>query len=209
MSAASTTRRRSATRMTLWRHVRRAVGRDSNPLCRCLDRARSRLVLALVFAFAGALALASAVSLLVVHSERGAALQTARHRHLVTATIVGPALSDGAGTTAEATWVRPPSEPQRGPVDAPGDVRVGATVPVWVNDQGRLAAPVRSDDEIAADAASIGLMALAGLSLSVEALYTYRRHMLDRRAQNGWGTEWEQVEPLWSGRMHGRPGGGA
>ncbi|MGK4579162.1 Rv1733c family protein [Kitasatospora sp. HPMI-4] len=189
---------------TLRRHLRRALGRDPSPLCRRVDRARSRLVVALLLACAGALALATAVGLLAAQHGQSTALRTARHRHQVAAVTVGPALPIGTASTAEATWTYPLSDRHRGLVVVPDDIPVGGTVAVWVDDLGLLAAPPRPSADIVADAVSLGLMTLAGVSLSAGALYTVRRRGLDHRAGESWESDWERVEPLWSGRARGR-----
>lgn len=205
MSAPSENHRHPAARTPLWRHARRAAGRDPSPLCRPLDRAFSRLAVALALSLVGTLVLGAVVALLAFHGDDRAARQTARHRHSVTATTLGPAQPDdlksgGTRAHAQASWTYQPTGPGAGRIRVPADTAAGTAVPIWVDDGGRPAGPATSRQVILADAVAIGFGAATVLSAAAAGAYVIRRRSLEQRAEQGWEPAWEQVEPLWSGR---------
>ncbi|MFE5588574.1 hypothetical protein ACFQ87_46240, partial [Kitasatospora sp. NPDC056531] len=77
MSATATAHPHPASHTTLRRHVRRAAGRDHNPLCRPLDLAYSRLVAGLALTLLAVLVVATAVTVLVFRAETRTAQQAA------------------------------------------------------------------------------------------------------------------------------------
>ncbi|WP_406209283.1 hypothetical protein OH807_38460 [Kitasatospora sp. NBC_01560] len=153
----------------------------------------------------GALVVASVIALLVFRGESRTAQQTARHRHAVTATTTGPAQSDGFRTgggraRAPATWNVPRAVAGSGLIVVPAGTTSGTAVPIQVDDGGRPAAPAEDRQAITSDAVAAGLGTATGLSAVAAGAYALRRRTLGRRAEMSWEPEWEQVEPLWSGR---------
>ncbi|MFB7617934.1 hypothetical protein [Kitasatospora sp. NPDC056181] len=193
-----------ATHTTLRRHVRRATGRDRNPLCRRLDRAYSRLVTSLALVLAAAAAVSVWAALLVYRTETHTAAASARHRHAVTAVTTGPAWSDDfrAGAPraqAEARWEYP-AGPGSGAIHVQAGTPVGTSVPILLDDSGKPAAAARSTGLIASDAVLVGLGTGAMLATATAGAYEAGRRTLDRRAERSWEPDWERVEPHWSGR---------
>ncbi|MEV4616883.1 hypothetical protein AB0K43_30460 [Kitasatospora sp. NPDC049258] len=201
---------------TLREHLRRAVGRDGNPLCRCADRARSRLVAGLVLALAAALAAGALLAVLTWDSGRHEAAAEALHRHRTTATTLATAVPDGTagspvdGTESvlvEASWSYPQAGQVSGWVSVPSGTAAGSQVPVWVDDGGQAAPAPRSGTDIVLSAVVTGLLSSSGLAVAAGVACALRYRMVDRRARAAWEPAWERVEPLWSGRTPGRPGG--
>ncbi|MDH6574523.1 DUF3592 domain-containing protein [Kitasatospora sp. MAP5-34] len=217
MSAAFVSHSRPGSHGSVAAHLRRAVGREPNPLCRPVDRSRSRLLLSVPLAAALSLALATLVALALLAGMRADARQTAQHRHQVTATTVAAAVDNPVGTTAQAQarWVYPPAGGQTGGqtgghsavIDVPSGAVAGTPVAIWVDDSGNPAAPPRPDSELQVSAAIYGLGALSGTLVLVRVGYVARRSALDRRAERAWEPAWELVEPVWSGRSR-RPENG-
>jgi hypothetical protein len=191
------------------------TGAGANPLRRDADRTRTRLHVAFALGCLLAVICGIAVGRAVWADGGRAAAETARHRHSTTATTVGDttSLADARQpgrppvTVAPATWDYPAHRPHTQTVPVPAETRKGDTVRVWVDDRGDMApAPPRSHD-LAMNAVGLGTGALCGTVLVVGALVFARLRIVDARSARAWEAEWEEVEPLWSGRL--RPGQGA
>ncbi|MFI8320196.1 hypothetical protein [Streptomyces sp. NPDC085529] len=137
--------------------------------------------------------------------------------HQVAATTTGPARESpvlsrsGTGTraVASATWEYPDDVRRSGTVDVPPRTPQGRSVTVWVDDAG---APVRRQDDTADRwlTSVVGGIATAGAvgATGAAALALLRRRS-DGRALAALEREWEQVEPVWSGRLRRESGPGA
>lgn len=86
MTAASAPHRHEEAHAPLALQLRRAAGRDGNPLCRPVDRARSRLLVVVALTLVLSVVLGLLVALTVLSSMQVQAHRTALHRHQVTAT---------------------------------------------------------------------------------------------------------------------------
>ncbi|MFD5432976.1 hypothetical protein ACFWJ4_12520 [Kitasatospora sp. NPDC127067] len=204
MSVAATTHRHPASHTSLRGHVRRAVGRDSNPLCRPLDRAYSRVVAGAVLMVLVSFALAAVAAVLVYRAGTYDAQWVAHRRHVVTAVTTGPARPDdpraiSAGEHAPAWWTYPVG-PGAGYVPVPDGTATGTAVPVGLNDAGQPIGAPKSNGLIISNAVLVGFGAVSVLGLGVEGGFVVCRRRLDRRAERGWESGWDQVEPRWSGR---------
>ncbi|MGW2177555.1 Rv1733c family protein [Streptomyces sp. NPDC001732] len=138
------------------------------------------------------------------------------HLHRVTATTTGPAreLPDPAGhgvqprAVAPAVWKYPEHVRRSGTVQVPPRTPRGRTVPIWVDATG---APVRPPDRgtermlasLTAGTAAAGVVGAAGAG----ALVLVRRRT-EGRALAALEREWEEVEPVWSGRLRWGSGSG-
>ncbi|MFC5889622.1 hypothetical protein RMN57_01265 [Kitasatospora sp. CM 4170] len=205
MSAAATTRRHPASHTSLRGHVRRATGRDHNPLCRPLDRAYSRLVAGAALMVLVGFVLAVVTALLVYRAETHDAARVARHRHVVTAVTTGPAQSDdlrpgSVRQHAPARWTYPVG-PGSGYIPVPSGTVTGTGVPIGLNDAGQPAGAPRPHELIVSDTALVGLGTVTALGCATAGWFAARRHRLDRRARQSWESAWERIEPGWSGRL--------
>ncbi|MEV0189608.1 hypothetical protein AB0I39_13860 [Kitasatospora purpeofusca] len=184
--------------------VRRASGLDRNPLCRPVDRTRSRMALALPLVLALLVAVGAVVAVLVFRVETQAEQRTASHRHAVTATTVGPAVTDdsragGTRAHAPARWVYPVG-PGNGAVQVSLGTPVGSTVAIHLDDSGLPAAGARTTGAVLSDAALLGTGTAVGLVSLALTGHAVHAHSLDRRAERSWEPDWERVEPGWSQR---------
>ncbi|MET9618678.1 Rv1733c family protein [Kitasatospora indigofera] len=196
-----------AFRATFRTHVRRAAGREPNPLGRRSDLLRSRLVVALTIALLFSLALTLLTALAVLRAGQREARYEGQHRHRVTATTVAAALTDSTGSRsgvggshAQAVWHFPAGVPASGPIKVGPDAPAGTQRTIWVDDRGRPVSAPRPGTEIATTAVLTGTGTLTLLSGAAFAAYWLGNRRVDRRTTAAWAKEWEGVEPEWSGR---------
>ncbi|MFJ4674200.1 Rv1733c family protein [Kitasatospora purpeofusca] len=199
-----TAQQRPAAHTPLGTQVRRASGLDHNPLCRPVDRARSRTALALPLVLALLIAVGAVVAVLAFRVETHAEQGTARHRHAVVATTVGPAVTDdlrtgGSPAHAPARWAYPVG-PGSGTVQVAVGTPVGSAVAIHLDDSGVPAPGARTTAAALSDAGVLGVGTATGLVSLALVGYMVHRRTLDRRAERSWEPDWERVEPLWSQR---------
>jgi hypothetical protein len=189
-------------------HLRRAAGREPNPLLRRADRARSCLVLLGLLAIVTVLALCWLPGLIVQQMEHAETARQAPHRHQVTAVAVTDSIASDdpqpfAGATGYQTalgWTYPAGHPHRLAVETPQAERTGAATKLWVDDNGAPVPPPRTASDITMDAMWTSGSALLGEAMLGVGLVAVCRAALHRRAQLAWEREWAQVEPRWTGR---------
>ncbi|MFH8727336.1 Rv1733c family protein [Streptomyces termitum] len=138
----------------------------------------------------------------------------AAHLHRVTATTTGPTreppvLARGGAANralAPAAWEYPDGVPRTGTVEVPSGTPRGRTLTVSVDDTGAaVRRPGASSDvlltSVAGGTATAGAVAATGAG----ALVLLGRR-IDGRTLAALEREWEQVEPVWSGRLRKRGG---
>lgn len=76
----------------------------------------------------------------------------------------------------------------------------GASIDVWVDRDGDLAAAPSDPAEIPGTAAAAGVSVLVGVPLAAGALYAALSHGLGALRHRRWAWEWAMVEPDWSSR---------
>ncbi|MFE9425656.1 hypothetical protein ACFYNO_22110 [Kitasatospora sp. NPDC006697] len=201
--SASTAAPRPSAPSPLRRHLGRALGRDRNPLCRPVDRARSRLLLALWAGVVLAAVAGTVVALALLGVRRAEAQRAGAHLHQVTATVTGRPVADStdAAAAASAAWSYPGADRHSGTVSVPGDAAAGSRVPVWVGDSGSPAGAPPTETAMVTGAALDGTGAALLVAVAAQTGYLLRRRALDRRAERAWEPDWAQVEPFWSGRV--------
>ncbi|GAA2771132.1 Rv1733c family protein [Streptomyces showdoensis] len=173
---------------------------------------RTALVLVLLLALIGGAITAGALWTAGARADRA----LAAHRHQVTATTTGPAKELPVATrygahpqaVAPAVWGYPDDVRRTGSVAVPPGSPRGRTVVIWVDDAGAQARPPGS----AADRALLSLsggtataFAVGGVGAGVLLLV---RRTVQARGLAAWEREWEQVEPVWSGRLRRGSGQG-
>ncbi|MGW8765867.1 Rv1733c family protein [Streptomyces sp. NPDC055815] len=171
---------------------------------------------ALVVVLAIALICGAAAAGILWRTGARADREVAAHRHRVQATTTArsedppAAVRPGAEpqSVAPAVWEYPDHVRRSGPVHVPPRTPQGRAVTLWVDDRG---APVRPPDTTAdlALSAVAGGTAVAGAAgaTAAGALALVRRSAEGRRLA-AWEREWEQVEPVWSGRLRRGSGPG-
>ncbi|MGO4633789.1 hypothetical protein AB4225_23120 [Streptomyces sp. 2RAF24] len=142
--------------------------------------------------------------------------ELAAHRRQVTATTTGRAKDPPAATrygtkpqaVAPAVWEQPEHVRRSGNIHVPPRTPEGRAVTIWVDDAGSPARPPGSAADRALTSMSGGVAAagVTGVTGAAVVLLVRRRNEGHRLA--AWEREWEQVEPVWSGRLHRGSGAG-
>ncbi|MER7730003.1 hypothetical protein ABTX80_03870 [Streptomyces erythrochromogenes] len=186
----------------------------ANPLRRRADRTRTHLHA--VFAVGCLIAVICGIAIgrdAWTDSGRAAEALT-RHRHVVTATAVGgtshrtgPGANERPVVVAPVTWQYPADRRHAETVPVPAGTRRGDTIRVWVDDRGDAATTPPAAADLAVQAFGLGVMAATGITLLAGALVRVGIGVVDARSARAWESEWEDVEPRWTGRL--RPGPGA
>lgn len=140
----------------------------------------------------------------------------AAHRHQVTATTTGPAKDPSAATrygtkpqaVAPAVWEQPEHVRRSGNIHVPSRTPEGRAVTIWVDDAGYPARPPGSAADRALTSMSGGVAAAGVTGVTGAALVLLVRRRAEVHRLAAWEREWEQVEPVWSGRLHRDSGAG-
>ncbi|MFL9680004.1 MULTISPECIES: hypothetical protein [Streptomyces] len=133
----------------------------------------------------------------------------AAHQHQVVATTTGPAREQAAlarsGTEtralAPAVWEYPDGVRRSGTVEVPARTPQGRTVTVSVNDSG---SPVRPTDGTSGrllTSVAGGTATAAAVAATGSGALALLRRRTDGRTLAALEREWEQIEPVWSGRL--------
>ncbi|MFJ3175315.1 hypothetical protein ACIPJK_31615 [Streptomyces roseus] len=189
----------------------RKKGAEANALRRPADSARTHVHVAFLLACLLAVVCGVLVGRVVWSDAGRASVETARHRHSTTATttaatayVAGVRMSSPPLTVAPATWQYPAHHAHTQTVPVPEGTRKGETVRVWVDDKGDAAPTPPGTSDVATTAVVYGTGTLCGVVFAAGALAFVRLRVVDARSARAWEAEWEDVEPLWTGRL--RPG---
>ncbi|GAA1990289.1 Rv1733c family protein [Kitasatospora viridis] len=193
--------------------LRGAFG-HGGPLWRPLDRARTRARLLLLIGLLGALLTGCALAGRGVAAAPLRARAEAAQRHRVPAEVLGPVHQDAtavatrfrSGELVTVRWTYPAGHTVERRFDLPTPAQTGSTVPVWVDDAGRLADAPRGAAESVLLALGTGAGGWLALSLLGLALHWLHGRVLRRRTERYWAAGWAAVEPHWSGRLRRRHG---
>ncbi|MEU4063483.1 hypothetical protein AB0F25_13795 [Streptomyces wedmorensis] len=136
--------------------------------------------------------------------------ELAAHRHQVKATTTGPAVDpSGAaryGTNpqalAPAAWEHPEHVRRSGTVHVPPGTPPGRIVTIWVDDAGSPARPPGSAADRAFTSLSGGIATAGAVGVTGAGVVLLVRRRSEGHRLAGWEREWEQVEPVWSGRLN-------
>jgi len=178
---------------------------------RPIDRLEDLIIWALITL--GLLVAVFAVTVTARRYEAGlqrVAVET-RERTLVQAVLVEPTrqmlvtddrtrVVQQVPTLVPVRYTAPDATPHEANAWVTGRRPAGASVPVWVDGAGAIAAaPTRPVDAVTSAAAEgVGLLILGALALVVT--WAVIRDGIIRFNAVRWAREWEQVEPVWSGR---------
>ncbi|MFI5640035.1 hypothetical protein ACIA8H_21825 [Streptomyces goshikiensis] len=192
----------------------RRPGTEANPLRRGADRTRARLRFTFVAACLLAVICGVAAGRSAWTDGGRAAAAIERHRHSVMAVTVGettyragPEPSTRPVPVAPATWRDTLHRVHKATVPVPASTRNGDTIRLWVDDQGNASTAPPGTALIALNAISFGAGTSAVIALAAGAAVYARLRIVDGRSAQAWESEWESVEPRWSGRL--RPGQGS
>ncbi|WP_406114778.1 hypothetical protein [Kitasatospora purpeofusca] len=190
---------------------RRRTVRAREPLARPVDRARSRAWLAAGLALVLGLAGVAAAAVLG-HRAAGRAAEAERGRlHRTQALVLDRLRAEetGAGrwsggyekrVDTSVSWTSPDGLARTGTVEAPRSAATGSTVTLWVDDDGRPAAPPATAVGLVVGMVCTSLAGTATLTALIGGVLTLRLRALDRRAARDWERCWAHWEPRWSGR---------
>lgn len=140
----------------------------------------------------------------------------AAHRHQVRATTTARAedppvaIRPGAKpqSSAPAVWAYPDHVRRSGTVQVPPRTPQGRTLTIWVDDRGRPARPPDSTADLVLTALAGGTAAAGAATASAAGVLALVRRRSEGHRLAAWEREWEQVEPVWSGRLRRGSGSG-
>ncbi|MFD8208872.1 hypothetical protein ACFV2S_21060 [Streptomyces sp. NPDC059695] len=143
--------------------------------------------------------------------------ELAVHRHRVQATTTGPAREPPAAArfgmkpqaVAPAVWEQPVHVRRSGSIYVPPRTPQGRAVPIWVDDAGVPARPPGSAADRALTSLSGGFAVGGVIGVTGAGVVLLVRRRAEGRRLAAWEREWEQVEPVWSGRPRRGSGAGS
>ncbi|MEU5538943.1 hypothetical protein [Streptomyces sp. NPDC020362] len=181
-----------------------APAHEVNPLRRTSDRVESWFRQVLVLFLVLGLPVAALSAGLTAY---GASMRTMRaqaaERHAVTARLT----SDVLGNTrvsqqpAQIRWTERNGVVRTGTTLVEPGTPKNTIVRVWVDRDGTITSPPMNAVGAKADGWFVGGMAALGTVAGSYAARAAVRVSLNRRRYAQWEREWDQVEPLWSGRF--------
>ncbi len=181
---------------------------DRNPLRRGSDRAETIVLGALLAGFLAAapFAVHTAGSWTYATSAREAQAQRATLRQ-VPATLMQTsphtAADPGAGgafLSVGARWRAPDGQERTGELVVAYGTDTGSTVPVWVDQAGRLADPPLSRVQLVTRAQLARELAVGALAIALVGATWLTRRILDRHRMAAWDADWRATGSRWSPR---------
>jgi hypothetical protein len=191
---------------TKWTRLTRRLGLDHNPLRRRADLIAGWLLPAMLAALLVAGPLVAVVAGRWVQADDAAAWRAQHSWHPVPAVLLasspGPMFPDGGANSwtvwTSARWTVS-GRPHVGKVPAVSGSRAGATITVWLDQDGNprlpLTAAAAGNRVITASALAVAALALLLASMAIAA-----RVVLNRRRLASWEAAWMSAGPEWSGR---------
>jgi hypothetical protein len=179
---------------------------DRNLLRRASDRVETAVLALLVIAFLAAAPFVAQASGAFAYSRaHHAQLSEEASWHQVPARVLKVVSSGGGGYAAfdpqaQARWTAPDGTVITGEIPVQLTTVAGATVPLWVTNDGQLTDQPLQDSQVsdlAHFAGTFGVIALATV-LAITGLLA--RRTLDRRRMAAWDTEWRATGPRWTTR---------
>ncbi|WP_405776609.1 hypothetical protein [Streptomyces sp. NBC_01538] len=126
----------------------------------------------------------------------------AAERHQVTARSTTRVKNDDwAKQPAQVRWTDTDGVVRTGTALVKPGTSKGATVRVWVTQDGTITSPPVSTLNATTSGWMVGGMAAFGVAAGSYAAWAGMRRVLDRRRYAQWDTEWDLVEPQWSARF--------
>jgi hypothetical protein len=181
---------------------------DRNPLRRGSDRAETVVAGVLLAGFLAAAPFAAhtAGSWAYATSAREAQAQRATLRQVPATLMQVPAPAASypvAGTVplgVRARWRAPDGQEQAGELVVPAGATAGSTVPVWVDQGGRLAGPPLSRVQLVTRVQLARELAAGALAVALVTAAWLTRRLLDRRRMAAWDADWLATGPRWTPR---------
>lgn len=186
-----------------WTRARRRLGFESNPVLRDSDRLQTKARVVLFVIFLASIGLAVVVGRGAYAEEHARAQLDERAGYQAAAKVTSTnssAADPQSGTSQRMVtiaWRGPDDERHQQRLVVANRKRVGSTVNVWVDADGR--ASLRKPPESRSFAAGLGagvltvFLSTCALALAYAALLL----VLHRRRMAAWAEEWSVVEPQW------------
>lgn len=175
---------------------------ERNPLRRTLDRVEAEVgaVLAVALLAGAPLAAIAAGHLSSSTGSRAPyAQQAAWHR--VPAVLLSPvSASELNQNQVPARWVAPDGRRRTGQNPVALGTEAGATVMVWVDVAGRPNGPPRQPRRVRDQVKLAPIIAFVTVCIIVLCVGQLTFGALDRRRLAAWETDWQAIEPQWTGR---------
>ncbi|GLZ27932.1 hypothetical protein Lesp02_01220 [Lentzea sp. NBRC 105346] len=116
--------------------------------------------------------------------------------------MIGSAEKGGVVESAPvaAAWRLPDGMTREGTVQAHYGAQAGATLPIWIDDNGDIADPPLTPQGAAINAIILALLLWGGMSGTMAVLYLVVRFVHSRFRLRRWGAEWDRIAPEWTGR---------
>jgi Flp pilus assembly protein TadB len=186
-------------------HALRRLTLGSGPLKRTSDRLEALARILLGFVLLLAIAVALAVATATYTQRRSEATAQAADRQRVMAELLEDASAPASGDVAyvrqaSAVWTAPSGNEHQEVITVSPGARAGSTLFIWVDRSGDRTSPPMGDGDVAASAVGHALLTYLGISVVAVGAYRFFRSLLERSRARRWGTEWEAVEPVWTGR---------
>ncbi|GAA4886933.1 Rv1733c family protein [Saccharopolyspora cebuensis] len=179
----------------LERLVRR-IWPGSNPLRRRTDRFEPIALVAVLLLAAIAVGAAAGVA----EQQRSSGMRQAERERAVRRQVVADVAEVRSAGTLERSvtvrWGRPPDE-RVATVEIPAEAGIPASLPLWLDERGRVTAPPLSAAEVARGAGLAGAAVLLGSASVTALLYAGARWWVLRRRLAAWDAEWREIEPRW------------
>jgi hypothetical protein len=197
--------RRQEVRVTRLGRFLRGWRPDRNPLRRASDRAETAVLALLVIAF---LAAAPFVAL----ASGGYAYSKAHHAQLTqeaswrqVPALVLSVSSGGGGyadpdAQAQARWTAPDGKVITGGIPVPIGTVAGATVPLWVANDGQLTDQPLTDAQVSDSRYFAGTFGVITLATVLAITGFLARRELNKRRMAAWDTDWRATGPRWTTR---------
>ena len=179
----------------------RRVWPGGNPLRRRTDWFEPCSLLGILVAAALAVVLALSASQSVLSDRLEAVQREEAARRQVIAAVLAEVHEPGSDSRSVAVrWGQPPEE-HFAVVQLSVHVRAGATLPIWLDQDGRLTSPPETRAAATRAAGTTGAAVLLGSLVLILGGYGLARWWVVRHRLRAWGAEWEWIEPRWRDRM--------
>ncbi|MEW2048062.1 hypothetical protein [Streptomyces sp. NPDC005476] len=177
--------------------------KGANPLRRTSDRFEYwfRRVLMVVL-FVGLPTASLSAGLASYQASMGTVRAQAAERHQVTARLASAVKGDDwAKRPAQVRWTDADGTARTGAALVKPGTPKGATVRVWVDQNGTVTTAPTTTLNATAGGMLIGGMTAFGLAAGTCTAWAGMSRVLDRRRYAQWDAEWDLVEPRWSARF--------
>lgn len=195
--------RRHSVRDTRLGRFMRGRRPDRNPLRRSTDRLETAVLAVVVIAFlvgAPFTALASGEWALANGHQTERTEQATWH--LVPARVLKLTSQGGAGygaqLDAQARWTATDGKVVTGETPVPFGTAPGATVRVWITNDGQLTDAPMQDVQVTTQAYFAGTFSVVGLAVLLASTGMLARRVLDKRRMAAWDAEWRATGPRWT-----------